>query len=50
MPGNTIGTGLIVASAHVAECLLLAHHDVCPYASGGCFQRTSGRHLDIAKT
>ena len=25
MPGNTIGTGLIVASAHLTECLLLAH-------------------------
>ncbi len=24
MPGNTIETGLIVASSHVAKCLLLA--------------------------
>ncbi len=24
MPGNAIGTVLIVASAHVAQCLLLA--------------------------
>ena len=28
MPGTTIGTGLTVASAHVAECLLLDYGDV----------------------
>ncbi len=35
MAGNTIAMGLIIASAHVAECLLLAHRVRLPISETG---------------